>query len=56
MVKLVYKLDKKFTAGVRKGKSTAKVPLIFFLSHTYISIYINGHQPQSHNPMLAHAR
>ena len=37
VVKLVYKFDKKSTASVWKGESTAKVPFkLFFGSYIYI--------------------
>ena len=52
------------TANVLKGESITKVRFNFFFgpqtyipSYIYVYIqYIYGHQPRSHNPVLAHAR
>ena len=59
VVELVYNIDEKSTANVRKGESTAKVPFKLLGGHIYIYIHtyihINGHQPRSHNPLFAHA-
>ena len=41
MIELVYKFDENSTASVRKGKSTAKVPLIlFWVMYMYIHVCI----------------
>ena len=39
VIKFVNKFDEKYTASVRKGKSTAKVPFKFFLSYIIMNIY-----------------
>ena len=49
MVELVYKFDEKSTEIVEKVSRPLKYHSNFFWE------YIKGHQPRSHNPLLAHA-